>query len=408
MATPKSASPIMKPPFSIPCYPKEIELWWRTKTVEKWPKASNPRILSLLRDEITVQSDRFNKERKFDPMSYGSRDLSILTYGSFFFPRTWMQSTFVMAETIDLRGWEAPRKGPLRILDLGSGSGSGGLAALRLLRQRGVANPIELRAVDYSVKSLAHLRSIHADLSHLWPDTAVKTDITDLSQTLLGKPLHAYDFILFNSSLNEIIGGADAQKVAERLAEISRLLKPGGFLMVVEPALKTICKKLHQAAAILVKDGDLQLHGPYFNGASCPFASSPSRYHSHEVRRRAPPASVQQLNEPLRLAVRDVKFGFVLLSRKKPVPFDEGPSVLRLVSPLIKRKGVHYFVGVGGDAEERSYEIQNRDLTIEGRRFIKRLERGDVLRLKEWKSFEKGRRIRIPNADAVEVLWHPR
>ena len=105
--------------------------------------------------------------------------------------------------------------------------------------------------------------------------------------------------------------------------------------------------------------------------------------------------------------MRDVKFGFVLLSRKKPVPFDEGPSILRLVSPLIKRKGVHYFVGVGGDAEERSYEIQNRDLTIEGRRFIKRLERGDVLRLKEWKSFE-GRRVRIPNADAVEVLWRPR
>ncbi|MFP6855431.1 MAG: methyltransferase domain-containing protein [Opitutales bacterium] len=392
----------------IPRYPQAIEQWWQDKAQEKWPSAGKSRILNLLRQEITIQSDRFNKEREFDPMSYGSRDLSILTYGSFFFPRTWIQLSLVLAEAIDFRGWEGPRTGPLQILDLGAGSGSGGLAALRLLRDRGVMNPIELKAIDYSGKCLSYLRNVHADLDHLWPNTLLTTEAMDLTKNLPSKSKSGYDFVLLNSTLNEITSGEDAQKMAQRLTKISQLLNPGGFIVIVEPALKAICHKLHQAATALVKDDDLHLHGPYFNGAPCPFASRPSRYHSHEVRRRAPPASVQQLNEPLRLAVHDVKFGFVLLSRKKPVPLDESPAVLRLVSPLMKKKGVRSFVGIGGDNEERSYEIQNRDLTIEGRRFVKKFERGDILHLKEWKSFEDGRRIRIPSADAVDVLWTPR
>ena len=408
MATPQTDLSRQPVSHGIPRYPQAMQDWWQSKTQEKWPGASKSRILGLLRNEITVQSDRFNKERDFDPMSYGSRDLSILTYGSFFFPRTWMQMTFVMAEAIDLRGWEAPRKGPLRILDLGSGSGSGGLAALTLLRDRAVSNPIQLTSIDCSGKCLAYLRNIHSDLSQLWPETIIETETSDLAKSLPSATAEAYDFILLNSSLNEIVVEADPQKISARLAEIGQLLKPSGFLIVVEPALKIICENLQQAGANLAKEGDLQLHGPYFNGSPCPLISDESRYHSHEVRRQAPPAGVQQLNEPLGLAVRDIKFGFVMLSRKSPVPFDEGPSVFRLVSPLIKRKGVHYFVGIGGDGQERTYEIQNRDLTIDGRRFIKKIERGDVLRLEEWKSFDQGRCIRIPKADSVEMLWSPR
>ncbi len=392
---------------SIYSYPGEIEDWWWRKANEKWPDATDSHILRLLREEITVQSDLFNKERDFSRLSYGSRDLSILAYGNFFFPRTWMQNTFVLAEAIDLRGWKPPRKGPLRILDLGSGSGPAGLAALRLLRERGVANPIELRAVDYSGKSLSYLRNIHAANGHLWPRTNATTKRSDLSKPLPENTLPANDFILLSSSLNEIAGGTVASSVAQHLAGISKLLKPSGFLMVVEPALKAICQSLHQAAALLAESAELWLHGPYFNGAPCPLASSKSRYHSHEVRRRNPPETVRRLNEPLGLAIRDLKFSFIILGRKAPVPFDQGPSVMRLVSPVTKRKGTYHFIGIGGDAKERAYEIQIRDLNDKGRNFIERLERGDVLRLLEWETFRENRLIRIPSAENIEILWSP-
>ena len=64
--------------------------------------------MNIMRDEIVVQSDRFNKDRTFTPQSYSSRTLSILAYGNFFFPRTWLQNTLVLAETIDIRGWVVP------------------------------------------------------------------------------------------------------------------------------------------------------------------------------------------------------------------------------------------------------------------------------------------------------------
>tara|TARA_Y100001968_G_scaffold224130_1_gene206771 strand:- start:855 stop:1106 length:252 start_codon:yes stop_codon:yes gene_type:complete len=83
--------------------------------------------------------------------------------------------------------------------------------------------------------------------------------------------------------------------------------------------------------------------------------------------------------------------------------------VLRLVSPVIKKKGVYAFVGIGGDAKERNYEIQNRDLSApEHRELIKALERGDVLRLGSWETYEEGRRVRIPHASAIEILWKPK
>ena len=391
--------------IGIPSYPEELEDWWWRKAGGKWPDATESRILNLLREEITTQSDRFNKERAFTHSSYGSRDLSILAYGNFFFPRTWMQNSFVLAETIDLRGWKGPRKGPLRILDLGAGSGAGGLAALRLLRDRGIENPIQLHAVDYSGKSLSYLRSIHAANGHLWPRTTVTTERHDLSKTLPPKTPHAYDFVFLSSSLNEISSGTDVSAVAKSLNEISKVIKTSGLLVVIEPALRAVCHCLHRAAANISESSELWLHGPYFNGSPCPFASTKSRYHSHEVRRRTPPETVRRLNQPLGLSIQDLKFSFILLGRKKPIPFDQGPSVLRLVSPVSKRKGIYCFIGIGGDTEERTYEIQTRTLDVEGHNFIDLLERGDVLRLREWETFEESRLVRIPSTDAIEILW---
>ena len=401
----QEASPMIETPTPSLSYPEEIENWWWKKAIEKWPDASDTRKLNLFREEITIQSDLFNKTRDFSTPNYGSRDLSILAYGNFFFPRTWMQNSFVLAEAIELRGWKAPRKGPLRILDLGSGSGSAGLAALHLLRKRGIANPIELQAIDNSSKSLTCLRGIHADNRRLWPKSSIKTKRLDLKKGLALH--HAYDLVLLSSSLNEISSGEHYAQVTRHLAEIGNLLKPSGFLVVVEPALKTLCHRLHRAARQLVESEDLYLHGPYFNGLACPFLSSKSKYHSHEVRQRTPPDNMRKLNEQLGLNVEDIKFGFILVSKKEPIPLEQNASVLRLVSPVSKRKGAYRFVGVGGDGHERSYEMQVRNLEEEDQVFMEGMERGDVLRLLEWDSLDGDKRVRISNTKAVEVLWSP-
>ena len=195
----------MTPHPILPTFPKSIEKWWWNQACLKWPDYSEDKLLNAIRREIVEQSDRFNKTRSFDSNSYGARDLSILSYGNFFFPRTWQAMSFVLSEAYFLRNWKVPRKGPLRILDLGSGSGASGLASLFQLRQWGVKNPISLEAWDYSGKSLATMKNLHRSCMELWPDSKVFTTRKDLTNDLPPPNKRKFDLILLGFSLNEIL-----------------------------------------------------------------------------------------------------------------------------------------------------------------------------------------------------------
>ena len=396
------------PTANISPYPEEIEQWWWNKANEQWPDAEESKIVRMLQEEIVVQSDRFNKDRHFSPKSYGSRDLSLLAYGNFYFPRTWNHLSYVLAEALELREWIPPRKGPLNILDLGSGSGATCLAALRSLRDRGVENPIELRAIDYSGKSLGYLRNLHSGLYSLWPGSKLETKRLDLCSNFSRGHEKKHDLILLGSTLNEIIPEGEAEIYANKLGEVASLLKPSGILVVVEPALKESCQRLHKAAAIATEDEQVHLHGPYFNGKACPLVNADSSFHSHEVRSWKVPEIAKKINGPLGLNLTDLKFGFVLLSKKPPRRFEETSTVFRLVSPVNKRRGLYFFVGIAADGLEYAYEIQTRDLESGDRKIVERIERGDILEIKKFLPLGDGKRIRIPNARAIETLFAPR
>lgn len=396
------------PTANISPYPEEIEQWWWNKANDQWPDAEESKIRRMLQEEIVIQSDRFNKERHFTPKSYGSRDLSILAYGNFYFPRTWTHLSYVLAEALDLREWTPPRKGPLTILDLGCGSGAASLAALRTLRDRGVENPIELRTIDYSGKSLGYFRNLHSGLYQLWPGSKVETKRADLCGNIPNRHRDKYDLILLGSTLNEIIPEDEPEIYASKLGEVASLLKPSGFLVVVEPALKEGCQRLQKAAAMVSEGGQVHLHAPYFNGKGCPLVNADSPFHSHEVRSWKVPQVAKKINEPLGLNLIDLKFGFVLLSKKPQRLFDATPTIFRLVSPVNKRRGLYFFVGITTENSERTYEIQTRDLESGDREFVESLQRGDVLELKEHVPLGDGKRIRIPNARAIETLFAPR
>ena len=396
------------PTVGVPAYPEEIERWWWRKATEKWPEAGEPKVLRFLQEEIVAQSDRFNKERLFSPRSYGSRDTSILAYGNFYFPRTWAQLSFVLSEAHDFRDWHPPGKGPLRILDLGCGSGAAGFSSIRLLREREVKNPIELHSIDYSGKSLRYLRDLHRSQPKLWPNVTLKTERVDLRRGLPSGHGQEFDLILIGFALNEIIAEADHETTARKIVDLGTQLSPSGFLLVLEPALQEVSNRLHQAAALIAREGNLHLHGPYFNGLPCPFAETKSRYHSHEVRPGKAPETTHKLNSPLGLNLRDLKFSFVILAKKKPRPFEKTLGVFRLVSPVAKRKGFYFFVGIAADGEEHVYEIQTRDLMPGDRELIERWQRGDILKLQDYKPLGNRHRIRISDAETIEPLFAPR
>ena len=395
--------------ISLPTFPEALEEWWWRQASSKWPDSSEEKLLNSMRKEIVEQSDRFNKTRDFESSSYGSRDLSILSYGNFFFPRTWQAMSYALAEAYSFRDLKIPKKGPVRILDLGSGSGASGLACLFLLRHWRIENPISLEAWDYSSKSLGILKSLHRACPDLWPDSKVMTKRKDLRYALGREDSRQFDLVIMSFSLNEILESEENEQKLVWLDQITQYLKPNGFLIILEPAESETCKNLQESSRILT-EGSSQLyqHGPYFNGLPCPLATNKSKYYSHEVRRLLPTRTMLKINAPLRLETREIKFGISILGKQRAMSFPEAHSPCRLVSPVKKSKGVVFFIGIGADGQEYRFELQRRDLSKEETTDHLELERGDTLELGIGEPAKDEKRIRIPTAKQLHPLFSPR
>ena len=398
----------MKPTITLPPYPKELADWWWQQTANQWPEHGQEKILNLLREEIVRQSDRFNKTRDFDPSSYGARDLSILAYGNFYSPRTFAACGFSLAEAFNYRGWRAPGKGPIHILDLGCGSGASSLAVLFYLRAWGIQNPIQLDALDYSGKSLAFLRNIHRENAHLWPDTRINTDRKDLRHLESNSLKGGYDLIVSNYAINEWLEGTNQAHRAEVIKQAGSLLKESGYLLLMEPAEGEVCRALHGASAQAAENNDrLQLVAPYFNGSPCPLLEMESKYFSHEVRPCTPPPMVEEINHHLNLEIREVKFGMSMLARNQGRILPDHSGVLRIISPVRKRKGTISFWGISVDGKEVEVEWQRRNLAKEDQKNLLSLQRGDIIEQISV-SGNSEERIRLEKADDIRPLFLPR
>ena len=391
----------METTLTIPMYPKEIEDWWWNYALQKWPDHGEEKILNLIRREIVLQSDRFNKNRAFGPNEYGSRDLSLITYGNFFFPRTWQAMALAFSEASAFRGWEKPRKGPIRILDIGSGLGASGFSTIHQLKSLEIDNPITLDAWDYSGKSLDLLKNIHRECNHLWDNSRVNTRRIDLRNDLLFDKKQRFDLIILGYSMNEIFENFELSERLEWIRQFSHKLSQNGFIIMVEPAQKETCDTLQSISSLLSEQGDLHMQAPYFNGKPCPFLNAKNHYYSHEVRKIRSSNRVEKINGPLRLETHQVKFGLSILSRRKPMVYPKNSSYCRMVSPMRKKKGTLSFIGIGGDGLEYMYEIQRRNLLTTEVKALTKLERGDILKIKEGETGKDHQRIRIPTFQSI-------
>ena len=399
----------MKPTHCLPLFPNDIAEWWWEEAQSRWPDLSEDKLLNIVRQEIVKQSDRFNKLRNFKCDAYGKRDLSILAYGNFYFSRTWNAMAFSLGEALFFRGWVPPQKGPIRVLDLGSGTGASGLACLQILRDKGIENHIRLEAVDYSSKSLAFLKKLHDSKFIHWPNTRISTKKQDLRFLKDNIVQRKYDLILLGFSLNELINldtSNDNEYYKKILTLLPDLLKTNGFAIITEPARKDTCHLLHQKCSEIV-DGfkDLHLHSPYFNDVSCPLAERKAKYFSHEVRKILPFHLIEKINRPLNLEIREVKFGLIMIGIQKPKEIGQCNEVCRIISPIKKRKGTISFFGMNQYGNECKYELQRRFLSKKEIAAVMLLTRGDVLELKNIKIDEKSECVRVERYNDLQRLF---
>ena len=90
-----------------------------------------------------------------------------------------------------------------------------------------------------------------------------------------------------------------------------------------------------------------------------------------------------------------------MVSKLPTRSFPKNSSQCRLVSPVRKKKGTLSFIGIGGDGLEYMYEIQRRNLLTTEVKALTKLERGDILKIKEGETGKDHQRIRIPTFQSI-------
>jgi len=389
------------PPSSARYYPPAMEKWWKEQV-----GLSDVHTLENLHRNASVLSDHFTVKRDKGFPDYFKKPGHLLAYGIYFHPQSWARIRFPLLEAIQYHHWKIPEEKPLSILDVGSGPGSASLGALQLLTALNPGVKLEATAVDQSPHALDALRRSHADLRTLWPGSTVSTQAKNLRHrdTFFYGGTRRFDLVLLSFSLNEFFVGRPIEEIAEQLkAACRKLLKKRGLLIILEPALKETSRNLRTITEQLLEAGDLYAWGPYLHQGPCPFQVA-GKFWCHEVRSWQPPRSMEYVNRRLQRKIHELKYSFVTLSPTPPPGTPPNAQHFRMVSPMSRMKGHFLMTGVAGDGQEHVYELLFRNLDATQKKTLRKMERGDFLKVQNLENV--GSRLRIPKFEDIIQYFH--
>ena len=322
------------------------------------------------------------RERELAGARYLDDDRLLGAYLLFYWPVSYLQARGTISEL--------PQR-PRSVLDLGSGPGPMAFAALD-------AGAAEALACDRSSKALAAARALSA--------AAAEPLSTREWNPSRGRPLaeaaggRTFDLVTLGHVLNEIFSGEGAaERRAALLEEGLALVRPGGSLLVVEPALRETSRALLAVRDLLVERG-LAVRAPCLYRGPCPALARETDW-CHAERPADPPALVAAIGKRAGLRKESVKMSYLVLA-----PRGEGwrdpPSgrVFRIVSEPLPSKGRLRYMGCGPEGR-MGLSLQEKHVG-EGNRRFERLLRGDVVEVTDVEP--RGDGLRIGAASRVRVL----
>ena len=323
---------------------------------------------SVVVQGIKDLSEAYNSGRP--PAAPGALDL--LAGLVFFTVADMPKAALPLAELVLGRELEPPAGEPLRVLDVGAGCGGMTLGLLGLLEALDRRPALAVTAVDSNLRSLELLaRTVdeaRRQEAFSW-QLSLTTRRQDLSRGL--GDCEEADLILVGNLLNELPSPA-------RLPLVLRLLKqlrPGGHLLVVEPALRPIARDLHALRDQVVAEGAAGIFGPCTRQGPCP-ALTDDRDWCVEKRSWRPPPQLQRLIHATGLRRQNATFAFLSLNRHGATVCGERGDAWRVVSKPLRSKGKKELF-VCGEAGRLLATRLNRHRTS-GNRPLEQLRRGHL------------------------------
>ncbi len=283
------------------------------------------------------------------------------------------------------------------VLDLGSGPGTGALAVLDWLHQRHSeqAGNLTVVAVDSSADALSQA-------GQLWDSYCRESGIaggrltpyeTDLERPLDGPSggqigeSGPYDVIIMANCLNELFSrvGDPIGARTSLLAGLLTLLAPHGTMMVVEPALRTTSRDLHEVRDRLLHERRCTVYSPCLHERACPALVNPDDW-CHEERAWDPPGAIQAIDQEVGFIKDALKFSYLLLRTDGRTIVDRDSQVFRIVSELRELKG-----------DTRAWVCNEM-----GRSEIGRLDRARSSTNSSWDLCQRGTIVRIEGVTRKE------
>lgn len=369
--------------------PRLIRAWRRLRgaPAATGPATAPPKLTAEERRDIVAGAQRLSRgltrERELAGERYFEDPQLLGAYLLLYWPRSYAQAASVLREIGGARG---------RVLDIGSGPGPLALAALDGGATRALA-------IDRSAAALQVANSL-ADGAPL------ETARWEPTQPLPDGP---FDLILAGHVLNELYGDDIAAR-AELVEAMLARLSAGGFVVLIEPALRETSRALLALRDRLVAGG-ATVRAPCLYRGDCPALVRPGDW-CHAEREWSAPPFVDELARAAKLNRDALKMSYLVLQ----APGASWPSLpegrlFRIVSEPLPQKGQHRYVGCGPEGRvplvlpEKHVRDANRAFTTLARGEVVRVDRltarGDGLRLDDQSVVE-----RIAGAD--ESLVSPK
>jgi len=282
-------------------------------------------------------------------------------YLLFYWPTSYLQARGILSEL---------SRRPGAVLDLGSGPGPVAFAALD-------AGASGVLAADRSAAALAAGRALAAEAGE--PLATQPWDPTRPGGLAALAGGRAFDTITMGHVVNELFSGPGAaERRAALLEEAAALLRPGGSLVVIEPALRETSRQLLEVRDLLVERG-FAVRAPCLFRGPCPARLRESDW-CHAERAIEPPPVVAELARAAGLRREAVKMSYLVLAPPGEAWAPPPPGhVFRIVSEPLPSKGRLRYMGCGPEGR-MGLSLQEKHVG-EGNRSFEGLLRGDVVEL---------------------------
>ena len=350
-------------------YPAELETHW-LQVAQAETRATTIRdVLQRMLPDIVRLADRFTVARPAEvaaAVPYLRDTRSCAAYSLFFAPQTYARLALILAELPPF----PETAQPLRVLDLGAGTGAASWALLDHLGRR----PVALSVRDHSRAALRCLHDLFTALRHArWPEATLRTDSEPLEDFTVSS--EKFDVVLLHYVLNELAPG----QRRTLLSRAARSLAPNGRFIICEPLVHDAGDYLRDLRAYALGDLGLHVLAPCPHEMACPLEGP-----CHDVRTWKLSQALQILNATLHRDLRHLAYALLVLA---PAPvagesrLESAPLRARVVGSPSHAKGQTLCPACCSDGQIHRLHLLHRDFDTVGRKNLRHLERGQILSL---------------------------